>query len=158
MISRSINETTPLLRAPFSASNQNVRDQRSRVGIRRVLSMILLLAVFSTQRWVLSAAIGYSDSVFYNSRQHTNSGSESGSWTGENTWSAGSAFAAILVLQLSCVFQPAGTLIFDGAIGVWKLSPIYCLLDMGSTYVGGLSMIIRYKLSMVEACAVIVAV
>ncbi|KAK6077032.1 hypothetical protein SCUP515_05215 [Seiridium cupressi] len=111
-----------------------------------------------TQRWVLSAAVGYSGSVFYNIRQHTNSGSESDLWTGENTWPAGSAFAAILVLQLSCVFQPAGALIFDGAIAVLRLSPIYCLPDMGSTYADGLFMIIRYKISIAEAFAVIAAV
>lgn len=61
-----------------------------------------------------------------------------------SSWSAGSAFSGIFLLQLSCVFQPSGSLILDGAINTWRFSPIYCLLDVLAAYLKVLYLLLGF--------------
>jgi len=65
----------------------------------------------------------------------------------QDNWSTGSAFVAVAVLQLGCILQPGGSSIFDGATGLWRLSPIYCLWDMATTYATFCTTISRFPWS-----------
>lgn len=75
----------------------------------------------------------------------------------DTTWSPGSAFIAIVVLQLSCRLQPGGSTIFDGATGTWRLSPIYCLWNMAASSAAILHMVIRTRSPLRIAVAVVTA-
>ncbi|CAI6267644.1 unnamed protein product [Periconia digitata] len=86
-------------------------------------------------------------------RQHSNLDvTQEASPGSQNTWSSGSAFSGIFILQLSCVFQPAGSFIFEGAIATWRFSPLYCLLDIVAIYRQLTRIILKYKCSLSTAC------
>ena len=86
-------------------------------------------------------------------KQHSNpDATQEASPGSQNTWSSGSAFSGIVILQLSCVFQPSGSFIFEGAIGTWRFSPLYCLLDIIAIYRQLIRILLKYECSLSTAC------
>ena len=75
----------------------------------------------------------------------------------DTEWSTGSAFVAVVVLQLSCVLQPAGSNILDGALGLWRISPLYCLWDSAAICTSVVCMVFREHAPLRLAIAVVLA-
>ncbi|KAK1759947.1 hypothetical protein QBC47DRAFT_373351 [Echria macrotheca] len=164
-------EPTPLQPAPINSPPK--RSRRSYLVLIASICVIALVLVLERFTGVLARAL---DSEIFARHAHrwrlferaetapdsrrTQPGdlNEDPSTADADTeWSAGSAFMALAVLQLSCGLQPGGSSILDAASGTWRLSPIYCLWDLTTSCGAILHMVFRDRCPVRIAVAIIVA-
>lgn len=62
---------------------------------------------------------------------------------------------SILMLQLSCLLQPAGSSVFVGTNSLWRLTPIYCILDLTRMLYNIIALIIKFACPLPAACAIV---
>ena len=72
-------------------------------------------------------------------------------------WTPGNAFSAIMILQLNCVFQGAGSAIFEALLNTWRFSPLFCLFDLLKTLNDALYLITANGATLPCACHMIAA-
>ena len=141
VLSESKEELTPLL--PLSLKRVtphyrtfSVNKRTNALPPRRVFRYVALVSVLACCAKLVSFGVEQTSDItiepFSSSTTSTSVSFEAGKDGGLST---GHAIIGIILLQLSCVLQPAGSAIFEGVVNFWRFSPFYCLVDFVKTLV-----------------------
>ncbi|KAF1987534.1 hypothetical protein K402DRAFT_392798 [Aulographum hederae CBS 113979] len=112
------------------------------------LLVLFLFAVFQVLSQLLSSIL---DSRIFSIPITANSAEP------DNSWSPGNAFSSILMLQLSCLFQPAGSSIIADVTNAWRLNPLLVACDTLRTLYNFAKLCFRYRCSPTSASLAICA-